>query len=247
MELLKNINNLTTGDIYIIEEYIIKNKDSEDLINFISNNLINISKYRRLLNTIIDNKMKINFTIDDVMVNQKIITDNYNLHKILQIIFLNPHNIKDFDLENIKDIIYLPNMSNNNSSLNEFYFTIYSSLKLNNYKDIEIIFNKSELIKLINSIFTIIYYSHYKKYIHIGYDLDNIVSLSNNILNTKSFLPFIDIYIHALKNYKIFDKLLNEDKKKTFIKKLTKFYKDKPEQNNQYNDLFNKIFNDFNI
>jgi len=245
--LLDNIESIGAIESLKLETLIVDNKKNKDLILYLSNNFINLTKNNRIITTILHEEIPISFSIQQLISNLMMFIENHSIHKMIQIIFINAENIKEYDLESIINLLNSKDLVNNRAIINECYFLIYASLKINNIEYIKTIFSKQELLNLICSIFTIIYYGHYNKYIQIGYKLKNIVALSNSILNTKSFGAYIDVYIHALKEYNVFDKLLKEDKQKTFIRKLTSYYKNKPIQNSEYNHIFNMIFNDFNI
>lgn len=230
-----------------IETYISDNKDNNYLTKFLSSELINLSKNFTLMKIIPEIDIKITFPIVDLIRSIDLFLDRSFFYQVLIIIFKNENNIQDNDLNYIIQKLNSSEIVNNSYIKNEYYFLIYATLKLNNYDEIKTILSNQSLINIINSIFVIIYFSHYDKYIKIGNQLDNLVSFSNNIMNTKSLEEFFNIFIHALKKYKVFEKLIKLDKKKTFMKKLTNYYVSKPKQNNEFNLIFNKIFNNFEI
>ncbi|QFR48762.1 AAA family ATPase [Sulfurimonas lithotrophica] len=250
-ELLKLFEQekFSNNDSHIINDYMSKNFNNESFIYLLNKYFIKLSNNLNILHNIINHEIPIKFSIDDLLNNIQTLTSGsqYKLHLILEIMFISMKTFKQDDLEKVTNIINSRNVVNNTADINEFYFTIYVALKLNNLDELRLLFSESALINIINSVETIIYYQHFGKYIQIGYEFKNIIGLSNNLFNGSSYAPYLDIYIHALKQYEAFELLLDEDKKGTFRKKLDNYYKNKPKQNTKYNKLFNKIFSKFSL
>jgi predicted ATPase len=251
-KLNQNIINLIEENrtfLYIqhkeISQYIIDNKKNTVFITYINEHLIDIIN-EQLLKILISAKIEIKLSISDLLQYKDILVKKDLYRKLLHLLLIN-NNITDDDLDLIKSKINSKELIHNDASYNDFLFSLYTALKLNNAEYFEKIIDNPNILKIINSVFTVKYYQHFKTYIKIGYEFQNIVSLSNNLLYTKSLYPYIDLYIHALKQYDVFSELLKLDKNKSFIKKLTTYYKNKPIQDNDFNSIFNKIFNDFNI
>ncbi|CAG1021429.1 hypothetical protein DOJK_00978 [Patescibacteria group bacterium] len=75
----------------------------------------------------------------------------------------------------------------------------------------------------------------------IGYENDNVLGLSNTILEYRK--EYYGIYIKALKCYNKYNDVLQRDEKKgIFKKKLSKLQSEKVEQETRYNKLFQILF-----
>lgn len=244
MVTLFNQKEYSNKDTHAINNFISNNFDNESFIYLLNKNFIKLANHVNILHHIIDHEIPMKFSIADLIENIEILTSEsqYKLHLILEIMFITRGSFGQDDLDKIVDILNSIKIATNPADINEFYFTIYIALKLNNLDEVKSLFAESQLINIMNSIGTVIYYQHFGKYTQIGYEFKNIIGLSNNLFNSSSYAPYLDIYIHALKQYELFEFLLDEDKKGTFRKKLDKYYKDKPKQNTQHNKLFNKIF-----
>jgi len=246
---LFNQEEYSYKDTLEIIKYISHNYEKKSFVDFLNEKFIQLSNYTNVLQGIIKQEIPIEISIDFLLENISLLSSEtqYKLHLILEIMLISKTEFKEDDLNKITTIIKSSEIIKNSADINEFYFTIYVAIKLNNLEELKSLFSEAPLIHIINSLETIIYYQYFGKYIQIGYEFNNIVSLSNNLFNGSSFAPYLDIYIHALKQYDVFELLLNEDKKGSFRKKLDKYYKDKPEQSTKYNKIFNKIFNKLNL
>ena len=240
-------SQLKYPDLYNINDYL-KAHNQDKLLNmYISNNLMDFLPHILLLDTMINTNYQINFKLHKLIENPKLIKNFYDLPKILLLIFINKNNISDDLIITIEHILNGTTLSHNDSQVNELYFLIYIFLKLEDTENIKLIIEHSELIRFIEAIFTFIHFSSSNQYIQIGYNFTNIIALGNHILNSKTFAPFIDVFIHALKKYDVFDKLLLLDRRKSFTNKLKNYYLNKPPQETNYNKIFNQIFPNFDI
>lgn len=90
------------------------------------------------------------------------------------------------------------------------------------------------LAKILDALFTL----KYKKM--IGYDFKNFISLANNILEYRK--PYGELFLRALKHFKLARTVLDEDKKGTFLKKVESLRSQQIQQNETYDSLFKLLF-----
>jgi competence CoiA-like predicted nuclease len=90
------------------------------------------------------------------------------------------------------------------------------------------------LAKILDALFTL----KYKRM--IGYDFKNYISLANNILEYRK--PYGELFLRALKHFKIARTVLVEDKKGTFLKKVDNLRSQQIQENETYDSLFKLLF-----
>ena len=113
----------------------------------------------------------------------------------------------------------------------ENLLTITLGNRLSNRELIEVLHRNSKLFLIITSI---------QKNEITGYKFTNWIAFANNaIFHYENYWEYIEL---ALKKWKIWDKLIAEDKKGTFQKKLQKFYSNMPEQKYDVDEIFQNLY-----
>jgi competence CoiA-like predicted nuclease len=104
------------------------------------------------------------------------------------------------------------------------------------FKNKNIIFDYYDdaLGKILDALFTL----KYKKM--IGYDFKNYISLANNILEYRK--QYGELFLRALKHFKLAHTVLDEDKKGTFLKKIDNLRSQQIQQNVTYDSLLKLLF-----
>ena len=125
------------------------------------------------------------------------------------------------------DKFYLDNFAI--SEENKLLIILYNNLS--DKMLVDKIYNHSKLFLIIESI---------RKNRIRGFKFTNWIAFANNaIYHYKNYWEYIEL---ALKKWKIWDKLIDEDKKETFRKKLQEFYSNMPEQEYDVDDIFQDLY-----
>lgn len=160
---------------------------------------------------------------------QNIYTNSAIPHKtnLLKNLFRRGYKLLEQDITFFKS----PNAQSYDKSAELSIFRLYDQLKDRNL--VNDIYFHERLMLIIESA---------KQHELIGFRYNNWISFGINAIHGyKAYWEYIEV---AFKKYKLWDTLINADKKGTFQKKLDEFYKNLPEQNFSIDPLMKELYQD---
>jgi hypothetical protein len=215
---------------------------------FIENNIEIIMEINIIMHGLLEQDL--NISLDNININQLILSrigniKFYTLEMILLFLFKNNYDARDDEVDIVNNNLW-KNSNKEEAYITQNYLIVYSALKLNNYEDINYIFDSSNrgIIDTLSSIYVIEYMHKFNnEYIYVGTKLNNIKALANNILEHEKYKAYLGIFLNKLTKYGIRNYIVKNDQKKVFLNKEQVFLRSEFIQDQRFIEIINKLFN----